>query len=499
MDKYRRRINAALGVTTLVGAGLFTQHLLATRPEPPRRDQAALVPEVDLYPVELTTFKAPVVGHGTVRAKNPLDIVPEVGGALVYVNENLAVGKQIKKGDLLFEIDDHTYRLRVAQAEAEIRGLEAQLARQKKEQLNLAKRLAVAQDLLTQAEKNVERERGLLDDAAGAPVEVEQAENAALKQRDVVLGYQAQVETAPHVIDETQALIDLKKSQLEEARRQVAKTKIFCPFDARVEAISAAASEVVIVGFSIATLTNMESLELPVGLEPSDLQWTRVWEFVRNGRDEGEEPPRAKVTWTVNDREYYWHGTVARLERVDEVTRTARVVIEIDDVGEHKTMNNGQVRPPLPVGVFCRVEIPAEPLANAMVVPRSALQDPTDGSAAKYVYVFEPEAESAEGLEGRLAMRHVPVLRSVNDQVLVSFDRSQLAAPLPEVDLASARCELQPGDEIILSPLPWAVEGMKLRRRDAAQMAQAPTPRPVDSPPLLGLAQVPAPAAGVGR
>ncbi|MFH0980044.1 MAG: hypothetical protein V2A79_00710 [Planctomycetota bacterium] len=499
MERLRRVINIGIALGVLLLAVVGMRWLVATKPRPERLAAAPVVPQVEVLAVQPVVFDAPIVGYGTVRPKRQIKIVPEVGGRLVKVHGGLAPGNLIAKDELLFEIDPQTYQLRVEQAQAEVRRLEAELERRRREQSSLEKRLAVAQKLLDLADQNLARERSLADEQAARTVDVEKAEEAYLRQKDVVLGYQSQLDLMPSVIADTEAALHLKRSQLAEAQRQVEKTKITCPFDARVESVSAAESQVVVASFTIATLTDMEALELAAGVDPRDLRWTNLRAFARAvGQDLGT-PPEAAVTWSLYDQGYAWRGAVTRLERLDETSRTARVIVEIRDVMQGLQLESGQASPPVSIGMFCRVAIPAEPLPNALVIPRSAVYDGDGGDAAKFVYVFEPDGDRPGASDGRLGIRRVPLLRMVGDQVLVDFDGYSAALGGPD---ESSVCELRAGDEIVVSPLPRAVIGMPLRRRAERSVARSEarleacatnTPRPRD---LLASLHFPDPPTG---
>lgn len=465
MERLRRRINVALCAVILGGAAGTFVWLILTRPDPGQQARPQQVREVEVATVELCTFDAPVVGHGNVRATSPLKIVPEVGGALVHVHKDLAVGKRIAKGEVLFEIDARSYQAEADAAQSEIKRLEASLAQLRQEELALRERVENARELLALAERNRNREDGLAAENVSTPLERELAQISYLKQKELVLQYENQLAQSPHRISEIEALLEMQRTKLAEAQRRVEKTKIYCPFDARVESVSAAELQVVVVGFAIASLTNLEAMELAVGVDPGDLRWTPAWDYLHDsGTDRSAPPPHATISWTVDDREYRWKGTVARLERLDEVTRTARVVIEITDATDEVTLDGGEIRPALSLGMFCRVEIPATPLENAIVVPRSAVQDAEDGSATKFVWVFQPSDPSSPG-EGVLTRRVVPALRTVDNRVLVSYAQADSGIAAATTDLPA--CELQPGEQIVLSQLPWATEGMRLRRQGA--------------------------------
>ncbi len=467
MEKLRKSINAVVALLLVGAAGLGTFALMATRPQPPRSANGVRAPEVVAFEATPGVFDAPVVGFGTIQPGNQIKVIPQVSGMLTGMHADLAVGKNIAQGEVLFEIDARTYESQVLQVEADIKMLEVQLERQKQTEIDLTERLALAREQLDLADENLKREQGLLDEGAGSVVERDAARERYLQYKDAVLGYGSQLALAPHQVAEINARLEARRAQLADARRNLDNTKIVCPFDARVDLVSARTSQVVVANFAIAALTDLSALELPTVLEPSELQWVDRRAYARvMGGDLGE-PPVVKVTWTLHDQRYSWSGRVSRLERHDEMTRTARVVIEIPQSLEAIRATQGEGNPPLSVGMFCSAELPAEPLRDALVLPRSAIREDN----VVCVFVPEPGTPVANrchsGRKGRLALRQVPMLRNVGDHVLVDFagrDRDdRLSAAL-----ASAACELEPGEWVITSPLARPVAGMELRLRDGA-------------------------------
>ncbi|MCP4589758.1 MAG: hypothetical protein GY842_03355 [bacterium] len=457
MERLRKSINLVLGVGVLALASGGSAVLLASRPKPAVTAMERWVPRVSVEAIAPVVFDAPIVGYGTVRPKRQVKIVPEVGGRLVGVHEDLAVGKVIRKGELLFEIDARVYEARVRQGEAEVRRLEAELRRHQKDQVNLERRLMLAKRQLELARTDFEREGKLTEQDAGNDPDLEGAEGHYLRQQDAVLAYESQLDLIPVNIEETSALLDTKRAQLDEAKLNVEKTRIVCPFDARVDSVTAQESQVVIASLQIATLTDMEALEIPVVIDPGELRWTDEKAFAHAvGQDRGDAP-EARITWTLRGQEFSWTGRITRLERMDEVTRTAHVVVEIRDIMSSLEVGKGNSRPPLSVGMFCRAELPTEPLNDALIVPRHAVYDEST------VYVFE--ADEGDSHDGRLAIRRVSILRSVGDSVLVAYGRAEGMGATEADEAASQMTELAAGDLVVVSPLHKAVEGMRLVRR----------------------------------
>ena len=426
--------------------------------------------EVAVLPINARSEQTPIVGHGTVRPKHQINIIPQVSGKLTQIHPDLAQGKVIPKGDLLFEVDPTVYDARMRQAEAETRALEAALERHDQELVNIDARIANAEAMLTIEQEDYRTSKELYEvEKVGTQRDVDQANQKFLRQQGVVVDLSSQRTMIPHVRLETQAQLDAARARLSQSQHDLDNTKIRCPFEARVETVSAYKSQVVTAHFSIATLTDMEAFEISVGIDPQELRW--LDDAVRPealGSTDGANGPTVKVQWSVHGQEIRWEGRVTRFERVDEATRTARMVIEVRQIDMMATVTSGRADAPqrLSIGMYCKTELPAEPLADALLVPRHAVYD------SRWVYVFEPDANS-DGTTGRLGRREVPLLRSLGDSVLVDYRGRD----------ASQVCELTAGDQAIVSPLVKPVVGMKVRLREESRRAGT-TSRPHLDPPL---------------
>ena len=75
------------------------------------------------------------------------------------------------------------------------------------------------------AQKNLDRERELLVEGSTTDSEAEAAEGGYLRQSDIVLGYQSRLGIIPMLMEETAALLKIKRSQLDEANLRLEKTR----------------------------------------------------------------------------------------------------------------------------------------------------------------------------------------------------------------------------------------------------------------------------------
>ncbi len=453
MDRTRRIFNLGIALGFLAVGSLVYAWLINTRPLPAKCSANDRVLEVATLSIDAQLAQSPVVGHGTVKPKHQINIIPQVNGRITQIHGDLAQGKVIPKGDLLFEIDPTVYEARVLQAKAETRALEAALERHDQELSNIDARIANAEAMLAIDLEDYRTLKELYEvEKVGTQRDVDQANQKFLRQKGVVVDLSSQRTMIPHVRLETQAQLDAARARLSQSQHDLENTKIRCPFEARVESVSVYKSQVVTAHFSIATLTDMEAFEISVGIDPRELRW--LDDSIRPealGNSDGTNGPTVKVQWSVHGQEFRWEGRVTRFERVDEATRTARMVVEVRQVDMVATVASGltDTPPKLSIGMYCKTELPAEPLADALLVPRHAVHD------SRWVYVFEPDTAS-NGKTGRLGRREVPLLRSIGDSVLVDYRGRN----------ASQVCELTTGDQVIVSPLVKPVVGMKVRMRE---------------------------------
>lgn len=458
LERTRRTINLSLAIGVL-GIGLaIGGWLIVHEPEVPRTRTAASVARVLVQRVTPHLEATPVIGFGTVRPKQQVTIRPQVTGALIFAHQNLAQGMIISKGELLFEVDSTPHLARAAQAKAEIRRLEGVLKRHDAELLSLAKRIATVERIVAINRDNYEATRRLFeDDGVGTLLQVAADEQLHLIQKNALLELQGRRSLIPILKEETLALLDASKARLEQADFELANTKIICPFDARVESASAFASQVVTPPFPIATLTNLEAFEISVGIDPREAAWLAPG--ANPDELDGEQPAsQAKaevvVRSTVAGQQYTWRGYVTRFERVDEATRTIRLIVEVRKSDMQAVVEaSSEVlagERSLAIGMYCRTELPARRLEDALLVPRHAIHED------HWVYVFEPDESAEDPSTGRLGRRRVPRLRSVRDEVLVDY-RGRDGGPA---------CELVANELVITSPLSKPIVGMPIRLRD---------------------------------
>lgn len=117
----RRIISISLGFALILGGYLGARYFVKNKPQAERRKpMSSMVPVVETTKLTITDQPLYIDCLGTVQADKTAAIQSEVNGRIVAVNENLVEGEQVKKGDLLIEIESVDYELALAKAEANL-------------------------------------------------------------------------------------------------------------------------------------------------------------------------------------------------------------------------------------------------------------------------------------------------------------------------------------------------------------------------------------------
>ncbi|RLA96126.1 MAG: efflux transporter periplasmic adaptor subunit [Deltaproteobacteria bacterium] len=374
----RRFLHLSLALIALALGFLSMARLIATKPKVKRRPPLTFLPGVKVLEVKLGPHRVVVKEEGTVRPLREVALVPEVAGKVVYVSPALRGGGIFAEGEVLLRIDPRNYLLNLTLAEAEVKEAESQLA-------------------LLEEEAASAREEWCIQGGEGEP--------------PPLLVKEPQLSAA-------RARLEAAKARLKRARLDLERTVLRAPFAGRVVDKRVDLGQYVAPGQVLATLYSAEAVEVAVPLHEEKLAWIRVPGLTS---DPPGSPARLKAS--LAGRELLWEGEVVRAEgKVDELTRTVRVVIEVKDPFAK--------RPPLLPGVFVQVENFGRHLEDVALLPRSALH------RGETVWVL--------GEGDRIRFRRVKVACFEGDRALIASG-------------------LRDGERVVLSSLRTVTEGMRVR------------------------------------
>jgi RND family efflux transporter MFP subunit len=291
--------------------------LISSRKPPKRQERKVFAPLVNVETIHKQDIGMVIRGYGTVKAKNQVQLIPQVSGRIIALHPNFASGGFFRAGETLITIDPRDYELAVqrtravvarAQVKLDLEKAEASVARQEWEQLNPG-----------------------------------QEPTSTLVIRE------------PQ-IRQAQAELEAAKAELSTARLNLERTKVSLPFDGRIAEENVDMGQYVPGGQPVASVYGISAVEIPVPIEDHELAWFEI-------------PSRASVQADFAGGIHKWDGKVVRTDgQIDPKTRLVTVIVEV--TGPFKKADG---RPHLVPGMFVEATIQGKVLEQVIPIPRSSI------------------------------------------------------------------------------------------------------------------------------
>jgi multidrug efflux system membrane fusion protein len=320
----RRTVSIAIALLILGGLGYIAWTSLQQRQAANRNARLdlpvpvlAATPRIQDVPVYLD-------GVGSVRALNNVLVRSQVDGKLIAVN--FTEGQDVRKGDVLAEIDPVLYQAQYDQTVAKKAQDEAQLANQR---LDLARYQQLS------------------------------ATNAGSRQ---------QYDTQRAVVAQQEALVKADQAAIDNAEAMLGYTKIIAPLSGR------AGLRQVDQG-NIIHASDLTGLVIITQLQPIAVQFSLPQQQIVRVNAASAKGPLAVDVFGNDGATVIDSGTLRGIDnQVDPTTGTLKLKAEFPNA-------NFQLWP----GQFVNVRLKVDTLSNAIVVPTSAVQR---GPAGTFSYVI---------------------------------------------------------------------------------------------------------------
>lgn len=336
LPQYIIRIVIALFVLGL-GFGAM-RYLVMTKPEPKKQARENLGELVEFVTVKPRTERVRVSANGQVIPARVVALTSEVGGRVVWLNENLIPGGRVASKDKIARIDGRDYSLAVQQ------------------QLSMVNSAQTALEVERSRKQIAEKEWQLM--GGGKPAD-------ALALRDPQLA-------------SASASVKAAKSGLQRARLAVGKTLLKAPFNGLVQEKKVDVGQLVGPQVPLLTLIGTDVYWVQVSVPIDRLQWLDI-----PGVDGKTQGSTAEVIQDSGQGRICRKGTVLRLlGDLDPMGRMARVLIEINDPLLDKP-DTPRCAPkahikdsnlPLLVGAYVSAEIEGHEIEQVIELAREAIR-----------------------------------------------------------------------------------------------------------------------------
>ncbi len=382
---------------------------LASLKQPPAEAKTEERPiKVQTIQVAPQDHQVMITGYGEARSLTVVSVAPEVSGRVVYTHPTLKVGQIIPAGEVMFRIDPSDYDAGLKEAVAGVTQWQNAVARLKKQFAIDSQRLKTLERSAELARTEFDRVKRLFDvDRVGTRSGVDQAERAYNGARDQADQMAQAVSLYPLQIREAESSLASAKARRAIAETNLARCTVTAPFNARIKSVTLETGQFASPGQDVLMLADDTMLEIQVPLDSRDARkWLQFESPVDNRPTTAWfatlKPVACTVRWTEDKTGSVWSGTLNRVVKFDQQTRTLTVAVRITAEAALGS-DNGAL--PLVEGMFCAVEIPGRTMHAVYRLPRQAVS-------------FENKAYLANG-ENRLQTVSVTVERIEGESVFV--------------------------------------------------------------------------------
>jgi RND family efflux transporter MFP subunit len=412
------RVFLVLLVAMVIGVTLVIMRPKAERQVPVQQGRL-----VEVFPARAEEFQMVIEAFGTVAPRESLKLVAQVRGQIVDIAQSFKEGNFVKKGTRLIQIDPRTYSLEVKRRSVQIMQAEAELKRLEQEVVNLKSRVKIAKSDVTLSKGEYLRLKKLIDRKVIAQSQLDKAEQAYLASRERLQAIENQLALIGPQREQLNAAREMADVMHQQANLDLDRSGIEAPFAGWVLEKAIEVGQHVNVGQQLGSIYKAGELDVEVSIPTKEFKWLPAG----MGKDTSVA---ADVIFKNSGDQQVWQGRVTRVKaRMDERTRTVPVVIEVDETATTEEAASGfRLRP----GMFVTIKIKGKAVNQAYVLPRQVVY-PGD-----VIYTLNND---------QLKIKEVGILRSYKDSVIVNEGLSE-------------------DDQIIITPLSGAVDGMSVRVKE---------------------------------
>ena len=417
-------------IPIVIVALFFASIMVKSKKKPKLKGGAEAVTNVNTLKVQQVSVVPHAIGYGTVQPAKVWKAIVEVSGQIVWKADRLYNGEFFKKGELLIRIDQIPWKLAVIQAKAEVAKSEAKLSELTANKNNLEATLKIREQMVAFSEKELQRKKQLFKKRTISASDIDKEQLTVLNHKNSLQQTKSELNLLPKKIAYEQGQLSAAKAKLEKAELDLERTEIRAPFDCRIASVNAEVTQFARAGDLLLESDWIGRSEVEAQFDSSQFFVLVDPENRPKMANKIPLPPakrfKVQISMKSGAKEYYWPAKCDRIDsEIDPETRTVGLVAYVDDTYD---FTNGKNTIPLIKGMFCSVKVYGKPRENVLVVPRAAVHGDT-------VYV--------KNAEDRLEVRKVKIAFNLLEYSVLENG-------------------IKSGDEIIVTDVVPAIEGMKL-------------------------------------
>ncbi len=289
----------------------------------------------------------------------------KVAGRIASLGEDIHrnpvdLGSEVRAGDVLARLETDDFELKVQQAESQLEQVRATLGLGKEQddsQLDPARVPSVVQEkaLWEAAQDNWTRAQALERETAISGEELQQRKSAM----DVAA---ARYESALHTVNESIALLGVRRAELGLARQALEDAEIRAPFDGVIEQRHVAPGAYVQVGQPVMTLVKVDPWRYRASVPEREAAAVQLGQ---------------RVSIQIEGEQAALEAVIVRISPSVELSSRSLTIEAVQPAPAETAAPATPGTPPLQLrrGLFAEADIYVDPEARTLAVPRAAVRE----------------------------------------------------------------------------------------------------------------------------
>lgn len=443
-----------LKVTTslvIIATGGITFYVFGQKPEIEKKSTSNLLAGVLVQTVRLQEYQEPIVLKldGEATTFRVVEIGAEVSGRIEFKSDNCRSGHFVKKGELLFKIDDQVFEIAVESQTAQLEQIDEEIRSLNVDLDNLSTLVILAEEDLVLQRNNLARTQELYDDQATSDVDLDNAKIQELASRNAIQRLKNELSSKQQSKATAQARLKVATVALKRAQLDLDRCSVVASIDGRIVDDTVEQGNFISAGQALTKISDASRMEVRCQLQTSELAWVWEQQLIKLSAESPERraerndpielsPVACEVVYEFGGVETTWDGILTRFAGtgLSRETRTfpARVIVPEPRKNRSQSISASPISvtpPTLVSGMFVEIRIPINLQVPLLSVPVEAVR---------------PGGKLWIAKAGKLKILQVTIARVTGDLALIR----------PSAALSS-------GDQVIITPIVAVLDGMPIR------------------------------------
>jgi len=322
-----------------------------------------------------TSITPIAIGYGTAKPSSNLNVPAEVSAEITWIHPKLKQGGNLKIGTEVVKFDTRDIELSLSKVKADLTSQNTRVAELDLEERNAAQQLLLSQQKYELAKGEFERKKALSKQGAIATSTLDIEARNLINQETELENMKLQLALYPKQRELLGSEIKIVQAQIEEQERNLSRTRVFMPFNARIGSVNVEKGSFISKGSTLFVAQGKNNMEVLTQIPAKKMLPLLSHAIGKKVSDDSASLKQklgleAKVYWVDGPSSAFWAARVLRSnDSIDSKTRSLGLIIGIENTVEQERVG---IRPPLFKGMYLKVEITGNAI-DAIKVPRSAI------------------------------------------------------------------------------------------------------------------------------